>query len=364
MTAQEMLGTPDCSSQQAAYRGAISLVVPDNACGPVDAAKVYTRHPNSWAAYGRFLYAAIRTRSAASITCSGDGLFFFRRRVKGFDPSLVYAFHESASAETDIWTTAEKAVQRLASRSRVDQLNLYVAGAIPQEDGAGSPLHPVLGGAYLGLALPCETRDILELRDSYEGFLQGLGHSNRRHMKAHFKEAVEGGFRLELSRDPQAPGMERRHDLAKKSRPIPFSCDLVQAFDDLAHAQPGFFHAALMGPEEEFMSYCSGFLERDSAVVLYQFNHPGYPRLALSMTLRAFLIQHWAGTEIKRILFPLGINGHLAHATTTNPIAQVFLVRRSVAGVAKAILGAIVTPTSDAAKMVQTTGFWQRAITG
>jgi hypothetical protein len=112
------------------------------------------------------------------------------------------------------------------------------------------------------------------------------------------------------------------------------------------------------------MGYCSGFLERDSAVVMYQFNHPDYPRLALSMTLRAFLIQHWAGTAIKRILFPLGINGHLTHATTTNPIAQVFLMRRSFSGVAKALLGAAVTPSSDAAKMVRTRGFLRRVVTG
>jgi len=338
---------------------------PDSSCPALaGGALPGTRHPNSWAAYGRFLFASVRTRSSQFIATSGEDLHFFRRRVRGVDAGVVYAFQECASPETDIWITAVKALETLAGHSRVDQLDVYLAGSVPQEYAGDCTLHSVLGGAYLGMAMPFDTRDILELHDSFEEFLQSLGHSNRRHMKARFKEAIESGLKLEMSTDPLAPGMEQRFALAQASRPVPYPREQVEALDRLTHAQPGFFHAALFSPERELMSYCSGFLERDTAIVMYQFNHIDFPKLALSMTLRAFLIHHWAGTGIKRILFPVGINGHLTHATTTNPIAQVFLMRRSLAGLAKVLLEAVFVPTSDAARMVRSKGFVRRVLAG
>ena len=322
------------------------------------------RHPNSWAAYGRYLHAAIRTRSVQYMTFRGDDLCYFRRRIRGLDAGMVYAFQECETPETPAWTTAVKALETLRGRGRVDQLFVYVAGAVTDEDSESGKLHTVLGGDYLGLAFPIDTRDILELRGSFEEFLRGLGHSNRRHMKAHYKEAIESGFSFELSSDREAAGTEQRYGLAMSSRPVPYPREQVDTLDELSQAQPGFFHVGMFSPAREMMSYCSGFVEQDTAIVMYQFNHAEHPRLALSMTLRAYLIERWAGTEIKRILLPVGINGHLTHATTSNPIVQVFFVRRSVTGVAKAMLGAAIAPGSDAGTMVRTDGFLRRVVGG
>ena len=317
------------------------------------------RDPDCWAAYGRFLFSAVRTRCSSLIHDAEQGLLYYRRCYCGMDAATVYAFQESCSLSHPLWTTALRALTRIDSTSRVDHLNLYVSGSVPPEDASGNNLHLVADRRYLALALPYETRDILNLPPTFEEFLQGLGHSNRRHLKARHKEALEAGLVFSYSSDPAALGAEERFPLGLASRPTPYPADLIQAFDAVAIAKTNFWHTTLRTPQGELLSYACGFVEGDTAVMLYQFNHQAYPKLSLSMTLRAFLIKHWVGTGIVRILFPMGIGGHLTHAATTNPIAQVFFLRRAALPLAKALFMRLVVPTSDAALMVSTPGFWR-----
>ena len=322
------------------------------------------RHPDCWAAYGRFLFAAIRARCPELVAKYNDELLYFRRRYRNVDASTVYAYQAREDRRAELWGVATKALETLSKQFRVDTLNLFIAGDVPSADAGGRTLHTVQAGRYIALAMPYETRDILELGDSFEDFLHTLGHSNRRHMKARHKEAVEAGLRFEISSDPAALGAQERFELALLSRPVPYRRDLVEAFDTVASSKPGFFHASLRSPEGLLLSYCSGFLESDSSMIMYQFNRKDYPKLSLTMTLRSFLIQHWAGTGVKRIVFPMGLAGHLTHAATTNPIAQIFFLRRSPVAVAKALLMSVLVPTSDASRMVHTPGFFRHLLSG
>ena len=326
--------------------------------------KVTVRHPDCWAAYGRFLFASIRARSHNLVTPINDTLFYFRRRFYNIDASTVYAYQECEDHRTDIWTTATKALETLSNQFCVDTLNLYVTGSVPPADAGGKTLHTVMNGRYTALAMPYETRDILELGNSLADFLMTLGHSNRRHLKARYKEAVEAGLQFSISSDPAVLGAEDRFELALRSRPMPYPRDLVDAFDATALSKPGFFHASLRSPEGLLLSYCRGFCEGESSVVMYQFNNKEHPKLSLSLTLRAFLIQHWAGTGIRRIVFPMGLSGHLTHAATTNSIAQIFFLRRSPIAAAKALLMSVLVPTSSASRMVRTKGFLMHLLTG
>lgn len=320
-------------------------------------AEVEGRHPDCWAAYGRFLFGSIRARCHNRVVPLNDNLFYFRRRHHNVDFSNVYAYQECNDCRTSIWTTAKKALETLSSRFKVDTLTLHVAGTVPPADADGRTLHTVLQGRYTALAMPHETRDILELGGSLEAFMKTLGHSNRRHMKARHKEAVQAGLQFSISSDPAALGADDRFELAKISRPVPYARDLVDAFDATASSKPGFFHASLRHPDGLLLSYCRGFIDADTSVILYQFNRKDLPKLSLTMTLRSFLIQHWAGTRVNRIVFPMGLAGHLTHAATTNAIARIFFLRRTPLAAAKALLMSVLVPTSDASRMVRTHGF-------
>ena len=317
------------------------------------------RHPNCWAAYGHFIFSSVRSRCSHLVQQADGDMLYFRRSCGGLDIAKLYAYQPSESENAPLWTTALQALNTLTRLSRVDHLNLYISADL-QAGEASNTLHSVDNGRYLALVLPCETRDILLLQPTFEQFLQGLGHSNRRHMKARHKEALEADLRFHISSNPASLGAEERYALGLASRPAPYRRDLVDAFDAYALAQPNFWHATLRSPEGELLSYSCGFLEADSAVMMYQFNHQDHPKLSLSMTMRAFLIRHWIGNGIHQVLFPMGIGGHLTHAATINPIVEVFFLRRSVAALAKALLMRLLYPTSDAALMVNTPGFWRK----
>ena len=341
-----------------------SSAPPAHPSQPGSAAGGAARYPDCWAAYGRFLCAAIRGRCPELIAKCHDGLHYFRRRYRNVDASTVYAYQARDDRRTDIWTAASKALDTLTQEFNVDTLNLYIAGTLPAAPAGGDALRTVHGGRYLAIAIPYETRDILELGDSLDDFLRTLGHSNRRHLKARHKEAMESGMHFEISSDPGALGAEERFDLGLLSRPVPFPRERVNAYDTVARSKDGFFHASLRSPEGLLLSYCCGFLEADSSVILYQFNRKDQPKLSLTMTLRSFLIHHWAGTSVKRIVFPMGLAGHLTHAATTNPITQIFFMRRAPVAVAKALLMSLLVPASDASRMVRASGFLRHLLAG
>lgn len=316
-----------------------------------------TRHPDSWAAYGRFIFESVRTRCSRRVEALNEGLLHFRRPFCTFDTSLVYAFQDCASPTDSIWTTATGALQTLCGQARVDHLNVYVAGAIPPEDAAGTTLRAVLDGSYIGIAIPRQTRDILEFPPTFEGFLQTLGHSNRRHMKARQQAALASGIRFEIAPDRSAVAPEERYLLGERSRPFVYTRKRIDSWDAYAMAQPRFFQCTLRSPAGELLSCCTGFMERDTAVMMYQLNHEDYPRLGLSMTLRGFLIRHCTDSGLRRLVLPMGVAGNLEHAATTNPIAQIQFVRRSLPSLTKALLLRLTAPASHCALLVGSPGF-------
>lgn len=323
------------------------------------------RHPDSWAAYGRFISAAVHKRQTGDVRVLEDGrLHYFRSRILNRDASLLFAYQDCRNRSESIWATALHALQLLVSREHVDHLNVYVAGDICPQDPSGRTLRTVLNGEFVGLAFPYPTEDILEFPDGFEGFLRSLGHSNRRHMKARQKKALESGLRFEINEDYGSVSRTERYSLGLRSSPVPYTRRVLDAWDTYAVAQAGFFQCSFRTSGKQMLSYCMGFIEQDTAVMMYQLNDVSQEQLGLSMALRACLIQHCATLGIKRLVLPMGIAGHLRHAASTNPVSQVHFVRRSLPSVAKALLLRIFVPTSCAAQMVATPGFRARIFGG
>jgi len=322
------------------------------------------RHPDSWAAYGRFIFAAVRTHCSQRVEAVDGNLRQFSRPIWHADASMLYAYQGCDSANEPVLTAATRTLRQISRQRRVDHLNVYVSGAVKAEDAAGRVLYTVLDDTYIAVVFPYLTNDILEFPPSFEAFLKTLGHSNRRHMKARMENAPKSGIHFDLNSEPSAVQVDELYKLGLQSRPTEYSKETIDSWNAYAMAQPGFFHCMLRSTEGELLSYCIGFVERDSAVMMYQLNHQEHPKLGLSMTLRGFLIRHLTGLGIRRLVLPMGVAGHLEHAATVNPVAQVLFVRRSLAAVAKALLLRFTTPDSHAALMVSTPGFVMRVIAG
>jgi hypothetical protein len=316
------------------------------------------RHPDSWAAYGRFIATSVHKGQAHNVHFSADGaLRHFRYRTLRLDASLLFAYQDCQSRSDSIWSTASRALRTISSRERVDHLNVFVAGEVHPEDASGRVVRTDLEDEYMGLAFPYSTRDIFEFPDGFESFLSGLGRSNRRHLKARQKKAMDLGLRFELNDQYESISRKERYALGLRSHPMPYAKQVLDAWDGYALAQPGFFQCNFRDPKGTLLSYSTGFFEHDTAVMMYQLNAANEAEFGLSMAFRGCLIEHCAARGIKRLVLPMGVAGNLSHATSTNPIARVLFVRRSLPAVAKALLLRVFVPTSYAAQMVATRRF-------
>lgn len=346
----------------------IDLVPAPDRADTVSAAVLFapcpsSRHADSWAAYGRFIFASVQKRVTRRVHVSDDGMLcHFRRRPFHFDASLLYAYQDCQSRSDSIWDTATRALQTLTGRERVDHLNVFVPGEVRPEDASGGQLRSVLDDEFVGMAFPYATHDILEFPDGFESFLRSLGHSNRRHLKARRKSALESGIRFEFNADYEAVSHREREALGLRSSPAPYEIDVLDAWDGYARSQPGFYQCTLRGPDGQLLSCSTGFFERDTAVMMYQLNDVNQNQLGLSMALRGWLIEHCASAGIKRMVLPMGVGGHLSHAASTNPVAQVLFVRRSMPALAKALLLGLLVPKSHAARMVAAPEFFARML--
>jgi len=332
------------------------------ACG--EEISLATRHPDSWAAYGRFIFSSVTTCCSHQVETVDPGLRVFQQPILGQSFSIVHAYQDCADRSDSIWSTSIGALRRILERGPADHLIVYAAGAVPHEDMTRPSLHHVMGGSFIGVAFPYETSDILELPPNFDEFLTSLGHNNRRHMRARRQRAIEAGIRFDLNGDPGIVDVEERYALGLCSRPYAYSRKRIDAYNRYAQAQPGFFHCTLRNTKGELLSYCMCFIEDDSAVMMYQLNNGNHPELGLSMTLRGFLIEQCTRMGIRRLVLPMGISGHLKHAGTTNPVVQVVFVRRSLVSAGKALLIRLLRPGSCTARMIKISGFAAHILRG
>lgn len=329
-----------------------------------DSQHTFVRQSDAWAAYGRFVFHSVSLRCSRSVESLDATLRFFRRPILHYDASLLYAFQDPASAGDSIWTTAERALGEIAASQSVDHLNVFVPGGQVATDSHEPVLHEALHGEFLGIANTYPTQEILEFAQTFDDFLMTLGPNNRRHMRGRRNKALKAGLQFIVSSDLNTFSFEERCRLGRNSRPCPYSREVLIAEDGFAHAQPGFFHCGLRSSEGQLLSYCSVFVEFDSAVMMYQLNHQDYPELGLTMTLRGFLIEHCIGAGLRRIVLPMGISGHLEHAAVSNLVTEVQFVRRSPLSLAKALAFRLIRPESPQAKLVNAPGFFASMLDG
>jgi hypothetical protein len=320
--------------------------------------------PQAWAAYGRFIFFSVSMRRSHCIQTVGRGLHYFRREFLKQDASICMAFQDRDPLDATPWDAAERALRSISAQGPLDHLNVFVEGPC----GSELPTHPTLRslfeGAYIAQSASCETHDVLELAPTYEEFLARLGRHLRRDLRRRRTNALKAGLTFEISRHPHSITRQECYKLGKLSRPCAFSRDTIDAWDSYAQSQPGFFHCALRDSSGKLLSYCTAFAEGDSVVMVYQLNDKNYPDLALTMSLRGFLIEHCIESGLQRLVLPMGISGHLRHAATVQQVTQVLFVRRSPSSIAKAFLIALFRPFSPQARLFKTRGFLAWALTG
>lgn len=310
----------------------------------------FARTDDQSAVFGRFCVNAGSFPQPPRIErrlTEGYQIYHFRRAFFGLpSPITSVLIERRPTAETsDLWRAADAAVATFADRPPPDIIKLFIAEPASPLHAVGPDLKQTIAGAYCGVFFPRPLAETIELPRNYETFLRNLGNHTRRDMRRFRRKAEGAGVVFEF-RMAVTAGAADRHALGHASRPKRFSGRLVDAYDTFIAAQDRGFHATLRAASGELLSCCGGFRSDNSTFLLYQLNHRAYPKAALSLTNRSYLIERLIEDGMRELILPGGIVGLLSPACQVRHGGELILIRRSPAAMAKALTISLARPSS------------------
>ncbi len=298
------------------------------------------------AAFGNFCLNAASFPLPAAIEHRSTGkynLHFIRRKFFGVRSPIVNALVEArgTGSQDDIWRAADAALQLMSDADPPDVVKLFLAGSArdhaPQVGRAGND------AGYQGVFLPSYAPEALELPDSYDAFLRGLGRHTRRDMRRVRRDAQKAGFVFQFCAAARSGALER-HRLGYETHPRRYRPEQIDAYDAFLSVQEQGFHALLRSREGQLLSCCAGFIAEGTAYVLYQLNHRGYRSASLSLTNRSYTLEHLIALGVREFTLPGGGSGILIHAARLRQNGELILIRRSPGPMLKALGVTILRP--------------------
>lgn len=280
-------------------------------------------------------------------------IYYIHRRFSGLASPIVNALIEPAAGApaNDIWTAARAALSLLSGRESPDIVKLFLAGSTRDR---ASDVERLAEGkhTYYGVFLPVDVPEAIELTDDYEAFLGTLGNHTRRDMRRVRRRAADAGLTFEFG-PAVTTGAAERHALARDTHPEPYQARQIAAYDTFLAAQDRGFHALLRSRSGELLSCLAGLISDRAAFVFYQINQRRYPRASLSLTNRAFAIEHLISRGITELVLPGGGAGLLARTGQLRRSGELALIRRSAVPMLKSAVVAALSPRSSVAHAVQ-----------
>ncbi len=166
----------------------------------------------------------------------------------------------------------------------------------------------------------------LRLPFKYDHFLESLGSQTRRNFRYYRRrfEASGGEYvdRLERHQLEQACS-----DLRTRSRIECRDSGIARALRMLSIAERP-LAVGLRQQDGPWMSVLAGWIEEDRVVIFLQINRDAeYPKLSLSLVMRAFLVESLIASGVREILFWAGTGGPLGRYADEIPTAFVYLDR-------------------------------------
>ena len=290
------------------------------------------RDPDQRAAFGKFCRNIATYPVPTDVgrwSGSGCDVVYARRRLFGRPSPLVNALVESgAQTLHDVWTScavAANAVEYL----RPKLMKVFVAGSSPAADANRIVTPGPNIGRYRAMFVRADAREALTLPATYEELLVRLGRHTRRDMRHLRRQVPARGLQLSLNERPSCGGPERRA-LGPLARPAAYHPREIDAYDGFLAAQRHCFYANLRHIDGSLLSSAAGFVSGTTAFLLYQLNHRDFPRLSLSLTNRAFLLEQLIQKGVRELVLPGGSSGLLRNACEWRRTGEIVLIERSV----------------------------------
>jgi hypothetical protein len=258
---------------------------------------------------------------------------------------IVFACPENLQDEDKLRMAVDAAVRELNPDKHTCFLKLYLNMPKNIEHMKRRFVWKIAEKNYWVLLFFSSYRGILPLNESYELFLSKLGQNTRGKMRKARRNAIRSGLTHQMEHIQPNLSPERE-TLAKEAYPVAFKPKAVAALDRVIRIQARSFQSSLRLQSGEIISSCSGFIEDDTAFLIYQMNHRGYLKYSLSMTHVAILVENFIQTGIKNIYFVYGYEGLLSHVCIDESGMNILVIRRSFLGLLSVLIYIFQFPVS------------------
>ncbi len=256
----------------------------------------------------------------------GDGLLLsFAYKMFGFSTGL----HEGVL----LGATGPAPVPRLKEfAGEIGATLLKITRTAPEQAVAGQVQTERLP-SWIVVQRAAGARDLLPLKPTYEDTLAAFGRHTRRNIRHVRKMAVEAGLTVETSTGPALISSSDRAALGRQTRPKGIAVSLSRRLEAYVERTGRPFRSVVRAPGGEIVSYtCGYFGEPGSACLLYQLNNPAFNTLSPSLLNRAYLIEWLIERGCAELVFVHGCSSVLQHACLRQPLEELLLVRRTLAG--------------------------------
>jgi hypothetical protein len=157
-----------------------------------------------------------------------------------------------------------------------------------------------------------ETRDLLRLSGSFDGFLRTLGRHTRRNLRYYRRRATLHGwqFASSLSHDEIMAALGQLAALQRTSR---YRYSVLTRLANAVHRTPNPYFAGMRIPGGEWLSVLAGWHNGSHGYVLFQLNRVGaeYDGASLSLALRSHYLEQSIERGVRDVRFIGGCQGLL-----------------------------------------------------
>jgi hypothetical protein len=186
-----------------------------------------------------------------------------------------------------------------------------------------------------------EHRDLLPLGSSTESFLSLLGRRTRRNIRQTARRAEELG--LEFSFGERGGALEIDAEmgaLAACNRPVPVAAGSIAVFEEMLSHRPSSFESRVTDARGRLLSLCRGFVQGDTAYLVYQLNDPAIPGISLAAFHDFKLVEQLIARGATELIFVMGAH-QFKRVCQVSSKDELITIRPSPRGLAVAFMLAV-----------------------
>jgi hypothetical protein len=186
-----------------------------------------------------------------------------------------------------------------------------------------------------------EHRDLLPLGSSTDDFLGMLGRRTRRNIRQTARRAEK--FGLEFSFQERGSALEIDAEigaLAACNRPAPVAAGSLLVFEEMLAHRPSSFESRVTNAHGRLLSLCRGFVQGDTAYLIYQVNDPAIRGISLAAFHDFKLVEQLIARGVSELIFVMGAH-QFKRVCQVSSKDELITIRPSPRGLAVAFMLAV-----------------------